>query len=167
MNPLAEWPEVARHIFWDRVVTLDAWRAGIAAGQRSYLPQSVKTMLPEHFIQFFGVAQFKTEWPRIRKHLSQQELARVALLDRFWSRLVSGSWNIKPLIDINTLPKREKEFLLAAIREPGITKYTLAKQLGMQYKRGHEYAKDLQAIGLIKLLAVKDDPRRRLRIYPA
>lgn len=168
MSPSEEdWDRLAKRVFWDRVVSLEAWRFGITLGHKSYLPRSVKNMPPEKFVRYFGVAKFKSAWPAIRKHLSRNDLARAAMLDVIWSKLVAGTWSLKPLIDIEALSRREKEFLLAAVQSPGSSKYDLAGKLGMQYKRVHEYARDLQIIGLIRLIPDTSNPRKKLLIFPA
>ena len=166
MTEPANWPEVAKRTFWDRTVPFDAWHAGVAAGHRSYLPQSVKTMPPEQFIRFFGVQQFKSAWPAMRAGLKPEQLRHAAMLDRLWSRLVSGTWNLKPVLDPETLPRRQRECLLAAVRAPGITQYALSKALGMQYKQVHDSIKKFQALGLFKLVPKKGDARGSLHIYP-
>ena len=106
MTAQDDWPELAKLVFWDRAVTLSNWQAGILAGQRAYLPQSVKHMSPEQFIRALGLAPFKTHWPQVRQALLPSERVGAAMLDRLWSHLVSGTWNVKQLLDLDQLARR-------------------------------------------------------------
>ena len=103
----APWSHVARLVFWNRDVDLATWRAGVLAGHRSYLPQSIKQMSTWNFIRFLGRKQFIAKWPELRKYLDTKS-PDVARLDAAWSYAATGTFNMPPESTFAAFPGRRR-----------------------------------------------------------
>jgi hypothetical protein len=161
------WAALSRKIYWDRTVALEAWRQGIAQAKPSYLEDAVLRMKAREFVRFYGAPAFEKDWPRLRAALSPRaRRARAPLYTLLWSQLRGGGFNLFPFPDIDELPRRRREFLLAVAREPGSSVYAIAKSLHMQYRRAHDHAAALIREGRIKGRPVVEQSRRKLRLYP-
>lgn len=161
------WDTLSKKAYWDRDVPLEKWKNGIAEAHRSYLPGAVKAFDPVEFIHYYGVRAFKDDWPRLRKSLDV-DIAKhhAAVFDLAWSRLISGTWNLAPDERITTMSKRKREFLFAVSRRPGSSIYLIASVLGMQYRRAHEHAHDLNKAGLVVMKPTVQSGRLSNLLFP-
>jgi hypothetical protein len=163
------WAEVSKRVYWDRAVELADWQVKVAQAHRSYLPQALQTLSAKDFAALYGRENFCADWPRLKAQAQkmQPELARVfPLYDLLWSRSVEAGVNLRPHLWWYELPKREKEFLRCVSREPGQSIYKTAKDLGLQYRRAHDYAQDLMARGLVFVRSEISNNRVQSRLYP-
>ena len=160
----APWSQVARQAFWSRDVDLAAWRAGVMAGHRSYLPQSIKHMSTFNFIRFLGRKEFTARWPELRKALDTGS-ADVARLDAAWSYAATGTFNMPPESTFAPLPGRRKEVLDAIVRHQGVSIYDVSKIAQVPYRRAHDHVKALIAQGLVRQRMDERGPRRLARLY--
>lgn len=105
----AAWETVALAVFWSRKVELAAWRAGIIAGQRAYLLDSVSRMSTWHFVKFLGRWAFVEHWPVIRQTLPATHQGRNRL-DVAWSLAATGKLNVPPESALAALPVNPENF---------------------------------------------------------
>ena len=160
------WATLSKKVFWDRDVALDRWRARVAAGHRSYLPDSIATMTPVEFVRFYGLDHFKRDWPLLRAALPKQTLKSASVFDVAWSHAVGGGWNLVPAADYHAMAAKRRAFLTEVARVPGKSIYEVAKNLGMQYRRAHDHAKCLIAVGKIRPVDAVENGLRKRRLYP-
>lgn len=160
----APWAEVARQVFWSREVDLATWRAGILAGHRSYLPDSVKRMSTWNFVRFLGRRTFEEKWPEIRKALDPG-LPDVARLDLAWSYAMTGTFNMRPESAFASLPGRRREILDAIVHHQGASIYEIAKIAQVPYRRAHDHVSALIAQGLVRKRMDARGPRPLARLY--
>lgn len=160
------WESVSKKIFWDRDVPLERWREKLAQGHRSYLPASIATMTPEEFVRFYGLADFKRDWPTLRALLPVETMQHTGVFDLAWSVAVGGGWNLKPTPDFLAMPAKRRAFLTQVARYPGLSTYEIAKQLGLQYRRAHDHASWLTKAGNIRGVAVTENGRSKVRLFP-
>ena len=160
----APWSAVARMIFWNRDVALEAWRDGIRASNRSYLPDSVRWMRPQHFVRFLGRDVFAAEWPRIRRALEGRHPGK-AMLDMHWSRITTGTFDADPDSALITLPGRCKEAYDYLVQHQGASIYELARGARIPYRRAHDHVTRLTEVGLLSSLYTEDGPRKKRRLY--
>jgi hypothetical protein len=166
-NEILSWEVLSKKAYWDRDVQLSTWREQIRKAQRSFLPGAIKAFDPVEFIQYYGVEEFKADWPRLRKSLEADIAHRHApVFDLAWSRLISGSWNLQPDERIASMPPRKREFLFAVARKPGLSIYAIAGSLGMQYRRAHEHAKALSEAGLLLIKPSVQSGRLSNLLFP-
>ncbi len=162
---VAPWEEVSRRVFWDRDVERETWRKRIEEAHPSYLHESVIRMTPREFIHYLGRDVFLRVWPTLRTSLTGEAKHSCGGMDLAWSWLVSGTFNVIPVARMDTLTKRERDFLFHIAKHPSETIYGAAKACGMQYRRAHEYAGRLQSFGFIRAKPVKENGRRKTRLY--
>ena len=75
------WGTLSKKVFWDRDVALERWRERVAAGHRSYLPDSIATLTPVEFVLFYGLDNFKRDWPALRAALPKETLKFASVFD--------------------------------------------------------------------------------------
>jgi hypothetical protein len=163
------WAEVSRRVYWDRAVELVDWQVKVAQAHRSYLPQALQALSAKDFAALYGQQAFCADWPRLKAQAQkmQPDLARFfPLYDLLWSLLMQAGVNMRPHLWWYELPKREKEFLRSVSRQPGQSIYKTAKDLGLQYRRAHDYAQDLIARGLVFVRSEISNNRAQSRLYP-
>ena len=160
------WSAASKRAYWDRDVPLDRWRQKTAQGHRSYLPDAVAALAPADFAYFYGIEEFKHDWPRLRAMLPASHLRHAPLYDLTWSQWVGHSWNLRPSEAFWSLPPRRRAFLVQAMKAPGQNVYQVAQALGMQYRRAHDHAVDLIQKGLIQGREATANGRRRLDLLP-
>ena len=160
----APWEVVARAVFWNREVSLSAWRAGVLSGHRSYLPDSVKRMSTWNFIRFLGRRTFVGRWPEIREFLGTDS-PDVARLDAAWSYAATGAFNMPPQTARTKLPGRSREVLNAVVRNQGSSIYDAAKLANVPYRRAHAHVDRLVELGLMRKRLDDSGPRKIARLY--
>lgn len=160
----ATWCQVAQMVFWGRNVELGAWRAGIMAAHRSYLPQSAKSMSSWNFIRFLGRNQFVAHWPEIRQALDVNS-PEVARLDAAWSYAATGTFNMPPQAALASLPGRRREVLNIIIHQQGVSIYDVAKLTKIAYRRVFDHVTALISQGLVRKRIDEHGPRRIARLY--
>ena len=161
------WRTLSKKVFWDRDVALQRWRERVAAGHRSYLPDSIATLTPVEFVRFYGLDNFKRDWPALRAALPKETLKFASVFDVAWSHAVGGGWNLVPAADYYAMAARRRDFLTEVARAPGKSIYEVAKSLGMQYRRAHEHAGSLIEAGKIRSVDAVESGIRKRRLYPA
>jgi len=161
------WETVSRRVFWDRCVSLPQWRNQVAAGHRSYLPDSLVGMTPAEFVWFYGLSRFQKDWPSLRAALPAERLWQAGRFDVAWSQSVGGGWNLRPTPDFWTMPTKRRAFLIQVAKTPGISIYAAAKALGLQYRRAHDHAVSLQASGTIRARLVIEKGHHKRQLFPA
>ena len=162
----ASWESISKKVFWDRDVALERWRERVAQGHHSYLPTSVATMAPAEFVRFYGLAEFKRDWPTMRALLPADAMRHTGVFDLAWSVAVGGGWNLKPTQDFLALPEKRRAFLTHVARYPGKSIYEIARQLGLQYRRAHDHASWLTKADNIKRVAITEKGRSEIRLFP-
>ncbi len=163
------WTSIVKRAYWDRAVELADWQAKISQAHRSYLPQALQGFSAKEFAALYGEVGFCTDWPRLKARAQQiqPELGRFfPLYDLLWSQLIQAGVNLRPHLWWYELPKGEKEFLRCVSRQPGQSIYKTAKDLGMQYRRAHDYAQDLMARGIVFVRNEAVNNRLQSRLYP-
>ena len=163
---VGSWEMVSKKVYWDRDVPLERWRENISVGHRSYLPDAVSTMTPAEFVRFYGASKFKRDWPAIRTKLPNETVKFAAVFDLAWSRAVGGGWNLRPTEDFFSMPEKRRAFLTQVARAPGLSIYEIAKSLGLQYRRGHDHAKNLLGDGKIRAVETIERGHRKLKLFP-
>ena len=161
-----DWDALSRKVYWDRSVSLQAWRKGIAKAGPSYLPQALSRMTAAEFVHFYGADEFKNDWPRLRASLSPTAMVFAGTFDLAWSRAVGGGWNLKPTPDVLALPDKRRAFLTQVACTPGKSIYQIAKDLGLQYRRAHQHATELVKAGKIKSTDTLHNGRKQRRLFP-
>lgn len=162
------WGITARRVFWDRSVKIEDWRAGVKAGHRSYLPQTIEHMDAKDFIRFYGRASFEQDWPSIAAKITDKQIRyKSLLLDLKWSVCVGGHLNLIPHPKFWDLSPRCREFILYAANHPGVTTYAATKTLDMPYRRAHDYLKTSLELGLFFTTEETLNGRKQRRIWPA
>lgn len=164
---IGSWEVVSKKVYWDRDVPLERWREKISAGHRSYLPDAVSTMTPAEFIHFYGISNFRQDWPRIRAKLPRETIKYAGVFDLAWSQAVGGGWNLRPTEDFFSMPLKRRTFLIQVARTPGMSIYAVAKSLGLQYRRAHDHATRLLADGKIRAFETIERGHRTLKLFPA
>lgn len=159
-----DWKKTQQKVYWDRSVDLDVWRKKISECHRSYLPDAISTLMPNEFVRFYGLEEFKADWPRLRASLSGDVLRRVHSYDAAWSKAVCGGWNLKPVPDFYTMPKKRREFLIQVAKTPGLSIYEIAKMLRMQYRRAYDHASVLLSNKEVTVIELSKDATRTKRI---
>lgn len=168
VSEVPAWNDLSKKAYWDRDVPLDVWRKSIREGHPSYLPHAVAAFDPVEFIHYYGVATFKHDWPKLRTFLESSVMRRHGpVFDLAWSRLVGKCWNLPPDARILEMPPRKQAFLMAVARHPGASIYEIASDLGMQYRRAHDHAKDLAESGLVEMQPSVRRGRMRMQLFPA
>jgi hypothetical protein len=167
MQKTATWEAVSKKAYWDRDVSLEKWRDRVSAGHPSYLPDAVAGMNVSEFVHFYGAKKFVSDWPLLRAHLPGEIARKAGVYDLAWSRLAGGGWNLRPSPDLNAMPERRRQFMVAVAKTPGSNIYELAKLLGMQYRRAHEHAVNLMQAGKVRGKQVVEGGRSKTRLYPA
>ena len=162
----ASWECISKKVFWDRDVALERWRERVAQGHHSYLPASIATMTPAEFVRFYGLAEFKRDWPTMRALLPADTMQHTGIFDLVWSVAVGGGWNLKPTQDFLALPEKRRAFLTHVARYPGKSIDEIARQLGLQYRRAQDHASWLTKAGNIKRVAVTEKGRSQIRLFP-
>ncbi len=160
------WGTLSKKVFWDRDVALERWRERVSAGHRSYLPDSIATLTPVEFVQFYGLDNFKRDWPMLRAALPKEALKFASVYDVAWSHAVGGGWNLVPAPDYYDMAAKRRAFLTEVARAPGKSIYEVAKILGMQYRRAHDHASSLIEAGKIRAVDAVEDGLRKRRLYP-
>ena len=160
------WDALSQKVYWDRRVSLQAWRKGIAKASASYLPQTLGRMSAIEFVHFYSLAAFKNDWPRLRASLTETAMAYAGTFDLAWSQAVGGGWNLKPTPDVLALPDKRRAFLTQVACTPGKSIYQIAKELGLQYRRAHQHAQVLTQAGKIKCVDAVHNGRRQRRLFP-
>lgn len=160
------WAALSKKVFWDRDVALERWRERVAAAHRSYLPDSIGTMTPVEFVRFYGLDNFKRDWPALRAALPQETLKFASVFDVAWSHAVGGGWNLVPAADYYAMAAKRRAFLIEVARAPGRSIYEVAKSLGMQYRRAHDHASSLIEAGKIRSVDAVESGLRKRRLYP-
>ena len=160
----APWSHVARLVFWNRDVDLATWRAGVLAGHRSYLPQSIKQMSTWNFIRFLGRKQFIAKWPELRKYLDTKS-PDVARLDAAWSYAATGTFNMPPESAFTAFPGRRREVMDVIVHHQGASIYEVAKLARVPYRRAYDHVKALIDQGLVRKRMDDHGPRRVARLY--
>lgn len=145
----APWEVVARTVFWSKDVPLEAWRAGVLAGHRSYLPESVARMSPWNFARFLGRKTFVDRWPHIRDFLSPDALG-LARLDVAWSYAATGSFNMPPQAAGMELSDRSREIPNAVVRDQGMSIAEVTKLLNVSRHEALACAAELVDLELVK-----------------
>lgn len=161
------WADVAPRAFWDRVVAEAEWREGFLAGSPAYLPPTLHALEPREAIPLLGLPAFVEAWPRLRKTALATGAAparRVRKWDVYWSLAATGTLDVAPLDTWMSLPRRAKEFLRHVSAHPGTSIYAAAKSLGMAYRRAHDHAHRLIALGFLKGHPDASGPRRQVRL---
>ena len=160
------WATLSKKVFWARDVALERWRERVAAGHRSYLPDSIATLTPVEFVPFYGLDNFKRDWPALRAALPQETLKFASVFDVAWSHAMGGGWNLVPATDYYGMAAKRRAFLTEVARVPGKSIYEVAKNLGMQYRRAHEHAGRLIEAGKIRSVDAVENGIRKRRLYP-
>ena len=160
------WATLSKKVFWDRDVALERWRERVAVGHRSYLPDSIATLTPVEFVRFYGLDNFKRDWPILRAALPKETLKFASVFDVAWSHAVGGGWNLVPAADYYAMAAKRRAFLTEVARAPGKSIYEVAKNLGMQYRRAHDHASSLIEGGKIRPVDTVEDGLRKRRLYP-
>lgn len=160
----APWAAVSRMVFWNRDVPIEAWREGILAGHPAYLADSVRWMRHQSFVRFLGKEVFAKEWPRIRRHLADRHPGK-AMLDLYWSHIVTGTFDADPDAWLIKLPGRSREAYDYLVQHQGASVYELACGAAIPYCRAHAHVSRLSALGLLSSLYVEDGPRKKRRLY--
>ena len=160
------WATLSKKVFWDRDVALERWRERVAEGHRSYLPDSIATMTPVEFVQFYGLDNFKRDWPMLRAALPKETLKFASVFDVAWSHAVGGGWNLVPAADYYEMAAKRRAFLTEVSRLPGRSIYEVAKILGMQYRRAHDHASSLIEEEKIRAVDAVENGLRKRRLYP-
>ena len=165
-NSIDTWAALSKKVFWDRDVAVECWRERVAAAHRSYLPDSIATITPVEFVRFYGLDNFKRDWPLLRAALPQEALKSASVYDVAWSHAVGGGWNLVPAPDYYAMAAKRRAFLTEVARAPGKSIYEVAKNLGMQYRRAHDHAKILIEAGKIRSVDAVENGSRKRRLYP-
>lgn len=166
-SEILSWDILSTKAYWDRDVSLSNWKEYAHKAHRSFLPGAVKVFDPVEFIHYYGVEEFKVDWPRLRKSLDADTAKRHApVFDLAWSRLISGSWNLAPDERIASMPPRKREFLFTVARKPGLSIYAIASMLDMQYRRAYDHAKDLIKTGILLVKPSVQSGRVSNLLYP-
>lgn len=160
----APWDVVARTVFWNRDVSLVAWRKGVLEGHRAYLPDSVKRMSTWNFVRFLGRKDFIEHWPRIRES-SDRDSGDVARLDVGWSYASTGAYNMPPEAMRIELRGRSREVLDAVVRNQGASIYQVSKLANVPYRRAHAHVDTLMKLGLVRKRLDNSGPRSIARLY--
>ena len=160
------WATLSKKIFWDRDVALDRWQERVAAGHRSYLPDSIAILTPVEFVRFYGLDNFKRDWPTLRAALPKETVKFASAFDVAWSHAMGGGWNLFPAADYYAMAVKRRAFLTEVARVPGKSIYEVAKNLGMQYRRAHDHAISLIEAGKIRSVDAVEDGLRKRRLYP-
>ena len=155
------WATLSHKVFWDRAVPLAKWRAGVAAGHRSYLPDSIRGMTPAQFVRHYGKPAFVHDWPGLRASLPQEALRHAPRFDLAWSRAAGGGFNLWPAPDFHALAGKRRLFLIQVAKSPGKSIYEMANLLGLQYRRAHDHATGLIADGKIRAVDAVRNGRRK------
>ena len=166
-NVTDTWEIISKKVYWDRDVSLERWREGIATGHRSYFPDAVSIMSVAEFVYFYGADRFVDDWPTLRALLPEKIAKRSGAYDLVWSRLAGGGWNLKPVPDFNLMPERRRQFFVEVARSPGKNIYEVAKALGMQYRRAYDHAIKLIQEGKIRGADVVENGHRKKKLYPS
>jgi hypothetical protein len=163
------WAEISKRAYWNRAVELADWQSKTSQEHRSYLPQALQFFSAKEFVQLYGEEAFCADWPRLKAQAEslQPSLAQFfPLYDVRWSQLMEAGVNLRPHLWWFELSKREKEFLRCVSSKPGQSIYKTAKDLGMQYRRAHDYAQDLMQRGIVFARQETVSSRRQNRLYP-
>ena len=161
------WESISKKVYWDRAVSLDVWREQMPQAHRSYLPQAVQRMRVREFIYFYGKEAFVRDWPRLKAALPEEVARGSGMYDITWSQLAGGSFNLRPVPQFYELASRQREFLVEAMRAPGSSIYQIAKRLSMQYRRAHDHAQALIALGIVRDKSLNDGKRKQRLLYPS
>lgn len=160
------WETLSKKVYWDRDVPLERWRERISVGHRSYLPAALSTMTPAEFVRFYGLSQFKRDWPALRAKLPKKTVKYAPVFDLAWSQAVGGGWNLRPTEDYFSMPERRRDFLTQVARVPGMSIYEVAKSLGLQYRRAHDHAANLLRDGKIRAVETIERGHRKMKLFP-
>lgn len=160
----APWELVARSVFWNRDVSLEAWRLGVTTGHRSYLPDSVKRMSAWNFVRFLGRKTFVEKWPEIREFL-QPDFFGVPRLDVAWSYAATGGFNMPPKAARVALPARTREILEIVAFNQGCSIADVAGRSGMPYRQAYGHVSKLVELGLVRKRLDGRGTRRTTRLY--
>ena len=163
---VGNWETVSRKAYWDRNVPLERWRKMVAVGHRSYLPGAISAMTPVEFVRFYGLPNFRRDWPTLRAKLPVETVQYAGVFDVAWSHAVGGGWNLKPTEDLLAMPEKRRSFLTLVARTPGKSIYEIAKSLGLQYRRAHDHAVLLTRTGKIRAVEALEGGHRKLKLYP-
>lgn len=166
-SDLDHWTSIKHTVFWDRDVSLDAWREGFLTGHRSYFPHSILWMHPRDGAKLLGREQFLTLWPKVRIFADHypEVSRRIKIWDAAWSKAVSGAYSVLPKPEWSTLPRRAKDFLIYVAQHPGQSIYAVAKGSGSTYKRAYEHAKTLTSLGFLAQVEERGGPRRKKLLF--
>ena len=160
------WESISKKVFWDRDVTLERWREKVVRGHRFYLPDSIAIMSPAEFVRFYGLPEFKRDWPAMRAQLPPATVQHIGVFDLAWSVAIGGGWNLRPTPDFLAMPEKRRAFLTQVAKDPGKSTYEIAKQLGLQYRGAHDHASWLTKARKIKCVAVTEKGRSKVRLFP-
>jgi hypothetical protein len=109
------WSTISKKVFWDRKVELEVWRQRASECHRSYLPDAVKYMSAREFVYFYGLTNFKQDWPRLRASLDQKSMTfHLGLYDLIWSIHVGQSYDLKPVEDFFSPPRKRELYVSIA-----------------------------------------------------
>lgn len=147
---------------------IEDWRAGVKAGHRSYLPQTIEHMDAKDFIRFYGRSNFEQDWPSIVAKISDKQIRyKSLLLDLKWSVCVGGQLNLIPHPKFWDLSPRCREFILYAANHPGVTTTDAATALGIPYHSAYYCLRISLELGLFFTRDETLNGRKQRRIWPA
>lgn len=126
-----------------------------------------RSVTPIEFVGFYGLENFRRDWPALRAALPSDAAKRAGVYDLAWSRAVGGGWNLKPTPDFFKIPAQQRAFLVQVAQHPGKSIYEVAKALGMQYRRARDHAVNLVHDGKIRAVETVEGGRRKKQLYPA
>lgn len=150
-----EWERVRVAAFWSYHITRQQWREFFLTQNPSFFYETIDKLHPKIVCGILGEKVFLKTWPELRLEAWEKAephstfARRLRQWDAYWSLKKIGAPGLEPRIDFNKLPRRRKEFLIEALRHPGLSVYAISKRLGMTYCRAHEHMTKLSTQGFL------------------
>lgn len=123
------WDDLNRRIYWHRVMPLNDWINGINSAKPNYLHEAVKRMPAEDFVYYYGVTDFKLNWPRLHGSLPKAVKKWSGMLNLLWSSLMCKSFDLQPFQDFFELSDLERNVLIKVAQNPGISMDDINNQI--------------------------------------
>ena len=167
-----EWERARVSAFWSYHMTRHQWREFFLAQHPSFFYETVDKLHPKVVYELLGRKDFLNAWPRLRikaweKAEPSSTLAkRLNQWDAYWSIKKIGVPCLEPRTEFSELPRRRKEFLVEAVRHPGLSVYVLSKRLGMTYCRAHEHMTKLSEKNFLTSVERINDGRAQRLVGP-
>ncbi len=158
---------ILRSAFWSGRLTYRVWRGMVRRGPGAHLRVFVQSFLHlpiDWLLSELGDEKFISVWPQVRGEFSSEspfELTMRDAWDALWGVKVAGDSQYPVSSELAGLPGKRREVLKAVVRNPGISVYALARELGRDYSR---VFKDVRLLIEMKEIQARPDARSKRKI---